>query len=110
MKVWMRAGDQDDYHLFDSVEEAAEDLHAILHAGMDEECIGHEVNRYRGSALTGIECEGMSGYNGISLFWGDDEAQIDRPLSDDEVNVFAGVLGDRDYDREEELAESHQTR
>ena len=90
LKVWMRAGDQDDYHPFDSPEEAAQDLENLLAFGPRPTT----VNRYYGPALVGIEIDetGLQGDNGVSLYWGDDDAQLFAPLSDSELEAFARTL------------------
>ncbi len=84
--VWLRAGDADEYHQFDSVDEAAAELHDYCIEVNDEMA----VRRYEGRMFVGIEIPD-AGYvqeNGISLFWGDGDAQIKAPLDDYELEVF----------------------
>jgi len=98
LKVWTRVGDQDDYHDFDSPEEAAESVHDYLHwpgFADDGPCqCEHPVERYQGPALHGVAFPGTPyiGDNGVSLFWGDDDAQFDCELSDMELEAFTNTL------------------
>ena len=98
LQIWVRVGDQGDYHPFNSPELAAEHVHEYLHApDCDEDSRGagacdHEIERYHGPALTGVEIEEFSGNNGISLFWGDARAQFYAPLSDIELFAFTNIL------------------
>jgi hypothetical protein len=98
LKVWVRVGDQDDYHPFDSPELAAEYVHEYLH-GPDQELDGtgqcrHQVERYQGPGLRGVELPDtpFTGYNGVSLFWGDEDAQLEGELSDMELFAFGNSL------------------
>ena len=98
LKVWVRVGDQDDYHSFDSPEQAAEHVHEYLHwPGFEDDgpCQGtHEVIRYVGPGLYGVVFPGTcyQGDNGISLYWGDDDAQLDCELTDFELVAFRNTL------------------
>ena len=98
LKVWARVGDQDDYHSFDSPDSAAAHVHEYLHAPdkfPDPPGAGacdHDVTRYTGPALTGVEVEEFSGDNGISLYWGDDDAQKECELTDLELSAFTNCL------------------
>jgi len=91
LKVWMRVGDQDPYHDFDSPEEAAEDV-AVLLTLRDRSPI--QVRRHSGSALRGVDLVGTcyTGDNGVSLFWGDEDACFDCELSDMELEAFTNTL------------------
>lgn len=101
LKVWIRVGDQDDYHDFDSVDDAAKAIHEYLHwpgFGDDGPCVGQcgrRVERYYGPGLRGIVINGTpyQGNNGISLFWGDDDAEFEAELTDRELEGFTAVLG-----------------
>ena len=94
--VWLRIGDQDDYRAFDSLADAAEELHYILHLGKYEypdKCEGHTVTRYFGPALRGIEVDDYyQGDNGISLYIGNDDAQYERELCAEELTAFLHFL------------------
>lgn len=98
LKVWLRVRDQDDYHAFDSPEEAAGELHEYLHWPMPgpdgpSDCT-HEVQRYQGRGLRSVELPDTAyhGYNGVSLFWGDDDAQYECELSDMDLEAFTNTL------------------
>ena len=90
LKVWMRVGDQDDYHDFDSVDEAAEDMAGLL----EYVPVPTLVRRYVGNALVGVEIPeaGLLDYNSVSLYWGDDDAQLEDALADCEIEGFQNVL------------------
>lgn len=90
--IWMRVGDQDDYRSFDGIADAATELDGILHAGLDADCHGHEITRYIGPALRGIEVEEYSGDNGISLFYGTPDAHFSRELTDTELASFTAIV------------------
>jgi len=98
LKVWVRVGDQDDYRPFESPEIAAADIHEYLH-WPDFEDDGpcgckHGVTRYNGPALHGVEFPGTPyiGNNGVSLYWGDDDAQFECELSDMDLEAFCNTL------------------
>ena len=61
--VWVRAGDGDDYHRFDDLNEAAEYL-----GQFGVQFVAHCCN-------FGVEATGFAGHNYISLFHGDEYAQ-----------------------------------
>jgi hypothetical protein len=71
--IWVRLGDADNYNRFDDLAETAEymALFGVMH-----------VNRSR---EYGVEANGLTGLNDISLFYGDDEAQPTRELSGRDV-------------------------
>jgi hypothetical protein len=73
MKLWVRAGDGDNYNDFDGLEEVADYLAEMGATDPLERCDKYDVTspEYRG-------------HNYISLFWGDDDAQPTRPLRIDE--------------------------
>lgn len=96
--IWIRVGDQDDYHSFKSPEEAAYHLHEYLHwPGHEDDgpCqCDHEIERYIGPALRGVALPGTpyTGDNGVSLYWGDKDAQLQASLTDAELEAFARTL------------------
>lgn len=107
-KVWVRVGDQDEYHPFDSPQHAAEHVHAYFHdPEYDEASCGprdehvHAITRYRGPALIGVEVGDsvFTGENGISLYWGDGDAHLAYQLSDAELAAFTSTIGESDHDR-----------
>lgn len=82
--VWVRAGDGDDYHRFDDVNGAADYM-----AGLDVRFVGRHCK-------FGVQAEGFTGHNYISLFYGDADAQpLDHKadLSDGDLRF----LNDRLY-------------
>ncbi len=96
MKVWVRIGDQDDYHDFDSIDMAAEHIHDRLHVGCGfSDGHRHPIVRYGGAGLVGVSAIGTEfvGNSAISLFWGNDEAQYMQAMSDDDL-VWLGQLLD----------------
>mgnify|MGYP003149912856 CR=1 FL=1 len=86
--VWMRVGDQGDYESFNSVDEAGYDLAQYL----DPDACYHDVRRYKGPALTGIEVGCYVGYDAVSLYWGDDDAQLEAELNHQELACLAATL------------------
>ncbi len=94
LKLWMRVGDQDDYNDYDSIDEAADDLHEALHIPSDEpdDCFGHTVKRYSGLALNGLTVGEFRGDNGVSFYWGDDDAQLEAEISDHELETVQRLL------------------
>jgi hypothetical protein len=77
--ICLRAGDQDDYHEFDDLEEAAQYLADFYQL--------ERIDRYK---KYGVCAEGFAGHNYISLFWGppepgDGSAEATRELTDDEI-------------------------
>ena len=101
MKLWVRVGDQDDYNPFDSIEEAAEHVHWYLHLPCEnlfDEDAEHDVTHYKGPALVGIEVEEYSGDNGVSFYWGDDDAQKDRDITDHELDQIRDALANGEHE------------
>lgn len=82
MKLWVRAGDGDDYHDFDGYQEVADYL-GPLGVGT--------VERYGQYGVTG---DGFHGpYNYISLYWGEDkEPEPERELTDQEITQVNNAL------------------
>ncbi len=93
LKLWMRVGDQDDYYDYDSIDEATVELHEALHEPFGEpECPGHNVTRYIGPALHGLNVTEYRGDNGVSFYWGDDDAQLEAEISDHELETVQRLL------------------
>ena len=96
--VWVRVGDADNYQQFDTPAEAGQHVAERLTAHGDYDPDGGiksgDVARYYGRALMGvvIHATPFVGNNGVSLFWGDADAQIDRGLTDAEIAAFADAL------------------
>jgi hypothetical protein len=77
-KLWVRAGDADNYNAFDCLQEVADYLAEMGATRPLEWC-----NEY------GVTSPEYRGQNYISLLWGDDDAQPIRSLTTaehDEVN------------------------
>lgn len=82
MRLWIRGGDADDYHEFGfDFDAAAEYLQLIGVSGRLCRC-----GRY------GVSARGFTGHNYISLYWGDDDAQPERGLTDKEVAKLSTYL------------------
>ena len=96
-QIWVRVGDQDDYHNFDSIDVAAEYVHDLLHTALDEdEAHTHSLERYSGPALHGVEILGTEfmDNNAISFFWGDDCAQWIGDLDANELDWLSVLLNE----------------
>lgn len=89
-RVWMRMGDSDEYHYYDSPFDAGYDLGGHLSETGTEEFKASDIS-WRNM---GLEVDGFTGYNYVSLFWGDDDAQNPRELSSRDKAQF--VVGVRD--------------
>jgi len=76
--VWIRMGDTGEYEKFDSPYDAGEDVGSRLREVENFKFMGMGIRIY----------PGYSGRNYISLFWGDEEAQPTRDLSDEERSEF----------------------
>jgi hypothetical protein len=75
MTLWIRCGDADNYNDFGiDFAAAAEYLDMLGVTGPLARC-----NKY------GVSAAGFTGWNYISLFWGDADAQPDRELTDSEL-------------------------
>ena len=79
-RLWIRLGDNDDYHDYDSIDDVKEIL---------DECDCLPVKRY---CQYGITARHFQGRNYISLFWGDDDAQPFNELTDNEL-VRLNIVG-----------------
>ena len=80
-KLWVRAGDGDNYNAFDGFQEVADYLSEMGATVPLERC-----NEY------GVTSPEFRGQNYISLFWGDDDAQPIRSLTIDEQNEISRLL------------------
>jgi hypothetical protein len=81
MKLWVRAGDGDNYNDFDGLQEVADYLAEMGATSPLEWC-----NEY------GVTSPEYRGQNYIRLFWGDDDAQPIRFLTIDEHNEVNRLL------------------
>jgi len=93
-KIWMRVGDQDDYHDFNSVEHAAEALAGALEELHEFDVIASDIVRAHHDGVIGIDIDGteLRGTNAISLFWGDEGSDFEAMLSDEELREFAQLV------------------
>jgi hypothetical protein len=73
MKLWVRAGDGDNYNDFDGLQEVADYLAEMGATGPLE-----------WANDLGVSSPEFRGKNYISVYWGDDDAQPIRPLTPDE--------------------------
>jgi hypothetical protein len=90
--IWVRNGDADDYHQFETVEDAAEDLHNQMHPdedGFDHEMTAHVVERFTGRGYIGAIIDSSMD---VSFYWGDDDAQFVRELSDEDIITIRDTL------------------
>lgn len=78
--IWVRLGDADNYNRCDDLTDAADfmDLFGV-----------HQVFRSR---MYGVEADGLTGQNDISLFFGDDAAQPTRELADKDIRFLNNEL------------------
>ena len=74
--VWVRLGDADNYNQFDDLHDAAE---YVAELG---------VKRVERNQTYGVVADGFTGRNYISLFYGDDEAQPTKDVSDQDIQDF----------------------
>lgn len=102
--VWVRVGDQDDYHSYDSILDAGEGIAEGLgdyEPGQPSYMQSNItlVERYIGPVLKGVNLFGTPfvSDNGVSVFWGDLDAQLVRELTDEEIEELAFSI--RQYDR-----------
>jgi hypothetical protein len=72
-KLWVRAGDGDNYNDFDGLQEVADYLSEMGATGPLE-----------WANDLGVSSPEFRGKNYVSLFWGDDDAQPIRSLTPDE--------------------------
>ena len=81
LKLWTRAGDGDNYHDFDGLQEVADYL-----AEMGATAPLEWRNDF------GVSSPEFRGKNYISVYWGDDDAQPIRSLTPDEHNEINRLL------------------
>ena len=99
--IWIRIGDGGEYERHDSLDEAVAEIHATVcndHRDRDASELpcpdGHAVTDMRQSrALNGIGVDRNVNYDGISLYHGDADAEITRPISDNEYEIARALLG-----------------
>jgi hypothetical protein len=89
---WVRVGDQGDYQPVD-------DLDAVI-GTLNEWRVGEVTAWVDGGIGVGIETTECYGYDFISLFWGDDQANLIRPLNGwERAKVEEGVTEGKKIDR-----------
>lgn len=82
--VWVRVGDMGEYESFDSLDDALDYLNELK--------AGEVTGWVDGGVGVGIETVNYHGYDFISLFWGDDDANLTASLDADErIEVEEGV-------------------
>ena len=74
--VWVRVGDMGQYESFDSLDDALDYLNELK--------AGEVTGWVDGGMGVGIETVNYHGYDFISLFWGDDDANLTAHLDADE--------------------------
>jgi hypothetical protein len=79
-RVWVRVGDRDDYHGFDTIDEAAREMAA---GGVAGPLSAREL---------GVEADGFRGQNHVSLFWGRDAGTPSRGLDAGELAHLQAAL------------------
>jgi hypothetical protein len=85
MFYWIRCGDQGDYQPLD-------DLDAVIDT-LSEWQAGEVTGWQDGSMGVGVITTRYYGYDFVSLFWGDDKANLIRCLDDEErAAVEAGLV------------------
>jgi len=92
-RVWMRMGDTDDYHDFGSMFEAGSELGGYFDStgGLTKMPPVAKHGDY------GVSVEPFTGYNYISLFWGDDDAQPVKKLTQTDIADFKAGIRDGAY-------------
>jgi len=85
-KVWLRLGDAGEYEPFDTPEEAASDIAVVFRTDRPLNIV-----RARHTGVEGIDIVGSAyeGENAVSLYWGDDDANLIAPLNHWELCNFA---------------------
>lgn len=88
-RVWMRAGDNADYESFDSMWDAGYDLGGLFGD------MNYNMSYKKLPAIrvyhpgTGIDVgDSFTGYNYVSLFYGDDDAQLTKKFSKSDLTDF----------------------
>jgi hypothetical protein len=81
--VWVRWGDASNYEKYDSVSETESDFADHLRKG----------SRVRRWVRYGVQVvPGYDGYNYISIFWGDDDANAARELTSEEKSQIERIV------------------
>ena len=94
MKVWMRMGDTGDYEPHGSMFEAGSELGGYLDStdrGLTKMPAISKHGNY------GISVEPFTGDNYISLFWGDNDAQPEKKLTQADIAGFKAGIRDGAY-------------
>ena len=96
-KVWMRMGDNADYEPHDSMFDAGSELGGYLGGYFDSTggLTKMPVVSKRGNY--GLSVDPFTGYNYISLFWGDDDAQPVKKLTQADIADFKAGIRDGAY-------------
>jgi hypothetical protein len=82
--VWVRVGDMGQYESFDSLDNALGYLNELK--------AGHVTGWVDGGMGVGIETVNYHGYDFVSLFWGDSDANLTVQLdADDRIEVEEGL-------------------
>ena len=85
MFYWIRCGDQGDYQPLDNLDAVIDTL--------NEWQAGEVTGWQDGSMGVGVITTRDDGYDFVSLFWGDDKANLIRCLDDEErATVEAGLV------------------
>jgi len=83
--IWVRVGDMGEYESLDSLDDALDYLNALK--------AGEVTGWVEGGMGVGIETVNYYGYDFISLFWGDDDANLTAHLDADErMEVEEGLV------------------
>lgn len=83
--IWVRVGDMGEYESFDSLDDALDYLNELK--------AGEVTGWVEGGMGVGIETVNYYGYDFISLFWGDDDANLTAHLDADErMEVEEGLV------------------
>jgi hypothetical protein len=82
VKLWLRAGDIAEYHPFESLEKAAKDLSGLAP--------GARVLKWLDAGAE-VEPE-FTGRNYVSIYYGDEEGDFLRNLTDEEKETFENAL------------------
>lgn len=83
MFYWIRIGDAGDYHPFDDLDAALEYMNDNHVGGVDHWVHGPGV---------GIDTENFHSLNFVSLFWGDGNTDLIRPLNSIERQIIEAGL------------------
>lgn len=82
-KLWVRLGDQGDYEEFEDLQDLVEYLRNYSDVA--------KVQSWVDGGL-GFTADGYTGHNYISLFWGDNDAQLIRELNPQEKKKIEKLL------------------